>query len=141
MMKWGLAPQLGSKAICPLHGLCSFICAPSFDFVIWMLSMCTSKLDAFGGAHVAQLLFTLMNFGRVFDSFINGMDTCDVWALYYLILLWSLWNPPFMVILIEYVTLIQGLLWSFWNSPFMDIYLNMLRIFKGFNIMIIAFNG
>jgi hypothetical protein len=87
MMKRRLAPQLGSKAICSPHGLYSFICAP-FAVIFWLLPKYKHKIVALDGVHVAQLLFVLMNFGRVYDSFVIGMKTCDAWIIYYLILLW-----------------------------------------------------
>jgi hypothetical protein len=72
LMMWGLAPQLGSKALCSSLGLCSLICAP-FVVIFWRLSMYKHKMSALGGAHVAQILFVTTNFGRVYDSLVIGM--------------------------------------------------------------------
>ena len=111
-----------------------------------MLPMYKHKIVALDGAQVAQLLFVLMNFGRVYFSLVNGMNTCDVWIICCLILLWSFWNLSFMDIMLNCVTHLQKLLWSsgspcLWNPSFMDIYWNMLCIFMNFGLMIIVFNG
>jgi hypothetical protein len=88
--------------------------------IFWMLPKYKHKIVALDGVHVAQLLFVLMNFGRVYDPFVIGMKTCDAWIIYYLILLWFLWNPSFMDIVLNYVTHLQELIWSFGIPLFME---------------------
>ncbi|KAL5684425.1 hypothetical protein ACJX0J_010810, partial [Zea mays] len=68
----------------------NFICTP-FVVIFWMLPMYKHKIVALDGAQVAQLL--------VYDSLVNGMNTCDVWIICCLILLWSFWNLSFMDII------------------------------------------
>jgi hypothetical protein len=142
MMMRGLAPQLGSKDFCSFLGLCSLICAP-FVVIFWRLSMYKYKMAVLGGAHVAQILFVTTNFGRVYDSSVIGMKTCDVWIICRLLLLWSLWTSTCMYIMLNYSMQPLKLLWSsryicFRTIYFIKFYRNMLCIPMIFRIMIIV---
>jgi hypothetical protein len=142
LMMRGQAPQLGSKALCPSLGQCSFICAP-FVVIFWWLFMYNYKIVAHGDAHVAHFLSVTTNYGRAYDSSVAGMKTCDVWILCRLLLFWSLWTSTCMVLIWNFSMQPLKLLWfseyiclrAFY---FMENYWIMLCIPMFFSTMIIV---